>query len=91
VISQATSISSVVQQLSLGMGVTFGAFALTLSNHLQGHTTLVARDFPPAFIAIAVLALSSLLFLRKLHVDAGAEVAGRVTVAEAAGTAKNLS
>ncbi|WP_276313526.1 MFS transporter [Pararobbsia silviterrae] len=76
-VSQASSISSAVQQLSLGMGVTIGAFALQASSALQGHTTLVASDFRPAFVFIGVLSLCSLRFLRQLPADAGAEISGR--------------
>lgn len=76
-VSQASSISSAVQQLSLGMGVTIGAFALQASSALQGHTTIVASDFWPAFVLIGLVSLSSMRFLRTLRDDAGAEISGR--------------
>ena len=74
--SQATSLASVVQQLAAGMGVTVGAFALQGSNFLQGHTAVVAADFPPAFIVIALVSASSLLWLSRLAKTAGAAISG---------------
>jgi EmrB/QacA subfamily drug resistance transporter len=76
-VSQASSIASAVQQLSLGMGVTVGAFALQASSALQGHATLVASDFRPAFVLIGLLSFSSMRFLRQLPETAGAEISGR--------------
>ncbi|GAB2897966.1 MFS transporter [Uliginosibacterium flavum] len=74
--SQATSLASVVQQLAAGMGVTVGAFALQGSGFLQGHASVVAADFPPAFIVIALVSLSSLIWLRTLVRNAGAAISG---------------
>ncbi|AKZ64751.1 major facilitator transporter [Herbaspirillum hiltneri N3] len=76
-LSQATSIASVAQQLSVGMGVVLGGFALQMSNHLQGHATLVSQDFWPAFLTVAVAASFSIPMLMRLPPDAGAELAGR--------------
>ncbi|EJL88344.1 drug resistance transporter, EmrB/QacA subfamily [Herbaspirillum sp. CF444] len=76
-LSQATSIASVAQQLSVGMGVVLGGFALQTSNHLQGHATLVAQDFWPAFLTVAVAASFSIPLLMRLPANAGAELAGR--------------
>ncbi|MEJ0003314.1 MAG: MFS transporter [Pararobbsia sp.] len=77
-VSQASSIASAVQQLSLGMGVTVGAFALQASSALQGHAELVAADFWPAFVLIGLLALGSLRFILQLPGDAGAEISGKI-------------
>jgi len=76
-LSQATSIASVAQQLSVGMGVVLGGFALQMSNHIQGHATLVSQDFWPAFLTVAVAASFSIPLLMRLPSDAGAELAGR--------------
>jgi EmrB/QacA subfamily drug resistance transporter len=76
-LSQATSIASVAQQLSVGMGVVLGGFALQMSNRLQGHATLVSQDFWPAFLTVAVAASFSIPMLMRLPPDAGAELAGR--------------
>lgn len=78
-LSQATSIASVAQQLSVGMGVVLGGFALQMSNQLQGHATLVSQDFWPAFMTVAVAASFSIPMLLRLPPNAGAELAGRGT------------
>ena len=75
--SQATSIASVAQQLSVGLGVTVAGLALQTSMDWQGHSTLVTADFWPAFLAVAVVSGSSVLFNLRLSPDAGAELARR--------------
>ena len=74
--SQATSISGMSQRLAQSVGVAFGAYALEISARVQGHDTIGAADFWPAFIAIALISASSSLFHAKLAPDAGAEVSG---------------
>ncbi|MDY7579818.1 DHA2 family efflux MFS transporter permease subunit [Herbaspirillum sp. RTI4] len=76
-LSQATSIASVAQQLSVGMGVTLGGLALQLSMAVQGHTTLVTADFWPAFLVVGIMAATSIPLLIRLPRDAGAELSGR--------------
>jgi hypothetical protein len=49
---------------------------LQLSSTLQGHTTIVAEDFWPAFVGIALISLGAPLLHRRLPVDAGASVSG---------------
>jgi hypothetical protein len=66
-----------VQQLSLGVGVTTGAFALQASNFLQGHQKIVAGDFWPAFVALGLIAMTSAYSISKLSSNAGADMAGR--------------
>jgi EmrB/QacA subfamily drug resistance transporter len=76
-LSQATSIASVAQQLSIGLGVTIGGLALQASMDWQGHANLVAADFWPAFLAVAIISASSIIFNLRLAPDAGAELARR--------------
>lgn len=76
-LSQATSISSVAQQLAIGMGVTVGGLALQMSNTAQGHAQIVASDFWPAFLAIGMISALSIPFAMRLSKNAGAELAGR--------------
>jgi hypothetical protein len=76
--SQMTSVSSMAQRLSQSLGIAVGAYALELSSIAQGHTTIVAADFPPAFIAIALIAATSLWFHRRLDPAAGTEVSGHL-------------
>ena len=73
---QTTSIASMTQRLSQSLGIAIGAYALELSSLAQGHASIVAADFPPAFIAIGVLAALSALFHRRLARSAGTEVSG---------------
>ena len=74
--SQATSISSMVQRLTQSLGIIIGAYALGLSSLAQGHDAIVAVDFPPAFIVVAVIAALPVLFHRRLAHAAGTEVSG---------------
>jgi MFS family permease len=76
--SQATSIAGVTQRLAQSLGIAVGAYALELSSLAQGHTAIVAADFPPAFIVIAVIAALSVFLHRRLPRAAGTEVSGHV-------------
>lgn len=76
-VSRATSLVSVAQQLAISAGVAFGALAVETTVHLRAGSTLVASDFPPAFIAVAVLSALSVPIFLKLSPEAGAELADR--------------
>lgn len=82
-VSSATSMFATVQQLSLGLGVTVGAFALQASNYIQGHREIVAGDFWPAFLVLGLIAASSAFAIAGLSPDAGAEMAGHRSQTEA--------
>ena len=75
--SQASSVASMAQRLAQSLGVAIGAYALQISGLLQGHAEVVVADFPPAFIAVALLSAVSMFFHAALPADAGAEVSGR--------------
>ncbi len=81
--SQATSLASVVQQLAAGTGITLGALALLAASHANGHSEIMAIDFAPAFVFVGIMAASSLLWLWRLPADAGAELSGHQTGAPA--------
>ncbi|MFO0995897.1 MAG: MFS transporter [Alphaproteobacteria bacterium] len=72
--SQATSLVSMAQQLSLSIGVGVGAFVLHLT--AGGATRLTALDFMPAFFTIGAIAMLPALVYRRLPADAGREVSG---------------
>jgi EmrB/QacA subfamily drug resistance transporter len=75
--SRATSFASMMQQLSLSIGVGTGALLLHLTVAARGGDQLAAGDFWPAFFVVALLAaLSALVYLPHAP-DAGAEVSGR--------------
>ncbi len=75
--SRATSLASMTQQLSLSVGVGIGAAVLHIVLSMRGGTTLMAGDFMYAFFATALIALSSVLVFWRLGPDAGGEVSGR--------------
>ncbi|MGO9430645.1 DHA2 family efflux MFS transporter permease subunit [Rhodoblastus sp.] len=74
--SKATSFSAVVQQLSLSSGVSIAAAVVeaTRSFSLDGH--IGAKDFPPAFFAVAAITASSALIFMRLRPNAGAALSG---------------
>lgn len=74
--SRATSLASVVQQLAAGTGVTVGAFALQGSTWWRGHADVMAADFRSAFICVALVSVSSLFWLARLEKKAGAAISG---------------
>ena len=74
--SRATSLMSMAQRLSQSMGVAAGAYALELSSLWQGHASIMAADFWPAFIVAALISISSLYFYLTLSPDAGTELSG---------------
>jgi len=84
--SQATSMASVAQQLSVSLGVTVGAYSLQLSQFVRGGAVLDATDFHIAFVVVSAIALSSTLYFQRLDPDAGAELAGRPRAMVAAET-----
>ncbi|HVG52094.1 MAG TPA: MFS transporter, partial [Xanthobacteraceae bacterium] len=75
--SRATSIVSVAQQLSVSTGVAIGALAVELATNWAGTPQITAADFPPAFLFVGALSMSSALFFARLAPDAGAELARR--------------
>ncbi len=86
--SRATSFASMMQQLSLSIGVGTGALVLHLAVAARGGEQLAAGDFAPAFFTVAVIgALSALVYL-PLPADAGAEVSGRPLLAKPASSRK---
>jgi EmrB/QacA subfamily drug resistance transporter len=78
--SSATSISGVMQQLSLSIGVALGAFVVETAAALRGGGEPIATDFTPAFFTVAAIsALSTFVFVG-LKPDAGAEMSGHHAV-----------
>jgi EmrB/QacA subfamily drug resistance transporter len=75
--SRATSLVAAAQQLSLSTGVAVGALVVEITIRLKHSATMGAADFPPAFIAIGLLAASAALVFVQLKPDAGEELSGR--------------
>ena len=76
-LSRATSLTSMAQQLSQTAGVATAALLLHTVLTLRGGTALTAVDFYPVFVGIAIISLLSVPFFLKMSPDAGAEVSGR--------------
>ncbi|HEX4617112.1 MAG TPA: DHA2 family efflux MFS transporter permease subunit [Stellaceae bacterium] len=76
-LSRATSLSSMAQQLSQTAGVATAALMLHTVLTWRGGTTLMAADFYPAFVGVALISLLSVPFFLRISPDAGAEVSGR--------------
>jgi hypothetical protein len=84
--SNASTLASMAQQLFLSLGVALGAMLLHISLGSRGASHLSTHDFMPAFMAMGVLALlSSVLFIPLEH-HAGDEVSGRRAGVELAHT-----
>jgi MFS family permease len=77
--SDATSLYTVIQQLSLSGGVVVAALVLELVQFWRGEPTLEAGDFAMAFGVVAIAALSSVQMFSSLASNAGASVSGRAT------------
>jgi EmrB/QacA subfamily drug resistance transporter len=76
-VSRATTLVAVAQQLALSTGVAVGALIVELTLRLKHGAAISAEDFPPAFLAVAVLTASSGFIFARLPHEAGAELAGR--------------
>ena len=72
--SQATSFTSVAQQIAITAGVATAALAIDGVRFLRGDTVLTAGDFAPAFVIVGLVSLSSIFFLLPLPIDAGASL-----------------
>jgi EmrB/QacA subfamily drug resistance transporter len=77
-LSAATSITSTAQQLSMALGVTWGAALLAASTSVLGHETPEMVDFAIAFLGAAVPPLLSAPLAAKLAPDAGAAASRHV-------------
>ena len=79
-LSRATSLTSMAQQLSQTAGVATAALLLHTVLTLRGGTALAAPDFYPVFVGVAMISLLSVPFFLRMSPDAGAEVSGRAPV-----------
>ena len=75
--SRATALTAAAQQLSLSTGVAVGALVVEITLRLKHSPTMGAADFPPAFLAISLLAASAALVFMQLSPTAGEELSGR--------------
>lgn len=73
--SQASSISSTLQQLSLALGVAFAATILEVSTTIHGGA-LSLKDFHTAFVVVSIVSALSIIPLMRMDKNAGALVSG---------------
>ena len=81
-LSRATSLTSMCQQLSQTAGVATGALLLYVFMAARGEGELTPLDFSLAFATVGALAMLSVPFFLKMSPDAGAEVSGRAAVSK---------
>jgi EmrB/QacA subfamily drug resistance transporter len=79
--SGASTLSSTIQQLTIGMGVAVGAIALRVAAWIHGHGAQSAplvtpADFSLAFLLVAAVGLASIFDVFGLDPRAGAHVSG---------------
>lgn len=80
--SSASTFFSMVQQMTIGLGIAFGAIALHAAVLVHGdHGQLSLADFRVAFVLVAVLVLISVLYFIGIEPDAGGEVSGHTRAA----------
>jgi Na+(H+)/acetate symporter ActP len=83
VMSRATSLIAVGQQLSISVGVAVGALLVDLTLWWRGHATITAADFRPAWIIVASISALSCLVFARMPSDAGAALATGAAALEA--------
>ena len=76
-LSRATSLTSMCQQLSQAVGVGTGALLLFVFIAMRGEHQPTPFDFSLAFLMVAGIGMLSVPFFFKMSPDAGAEVSGR--------------
>ncbi|MBV8777023.1 MAG: MFS transporter [Alphaproteobacteria bacterium] len=76
-LSRATSLTSMCQQLSQAVGVGTGALLLFVFIAWQGEAHPTPLDFSLAFAAVGCIGMLSVPFFLKMSPDAGAAVSGR--------------
>jgi hypothetical protein len=74
-IGRATSVASVIQQVSLGLGVTIAGIVLQISHEVQGHARIVWSDFWPAFFVVGLFCVASIPVTMRMPANAGDEIA----------------
>ena len=80
--ARASTLAAMVQQIALAAGVTVGGYVLTVVSLATGQPVEASINFTWAFLTIALISASSALVMRRLAVDAGAEMAGRAQAGE---------
>jgi len=74
--SQASSLSGMMQQFSLSLGVAVGGYALQISGWLRHDAATAAGSFSTAFVIVGAISAISAWLMWKLPADAGLEMSG---------------
>ena len=72
--SQATSFTSVGQQISVSAGVAVGAIVLESLRYARGSNEILLSDFSIAFFVVAACSVTAIFMLIRLPIDAGASL-----------------
>jgi EmrB/QacA subfamily drug resistance transporter len=72
--SRASSFAATAQQLGVSLGVACSALAINVSMAVRGVDQAAAIDVVWAFLLIGILAASSIVSFRRLHVSAGSSL-----------------
>jgi MFS family permease len=75
--SDATSFYSMIQQVSLTLGVSISAVVLSAAIRASGHSKPELSDFSAAFLAVAAISVIPFFMCWRLPADAGSELTGR--------------
>ena len=73
-VSRAVTLSTVMQQVSLSLGISFGALLLSLTH--SGGGKLTPDRFTVPFMAIGLISMAAIPFYRSLAADAGSTISG---------------
>jgi EmrB/QacA subfamily drug resistance transporter len=73
--SNANTLSSTIQQLTMGLGVAIGAIALQIGTHALGSGASARSPFAVAFLIIAALPVLAVIEAIRLDPHAGASIA----------------
>src|SRR5262245_40298381 len=76
-IGQATSLSGMLQQLSLSLGVAIGGYSLEIVGVVAGRSSTDISNFTIAFLVVGLISAASAYYAWRLPRNAGAEMAGR--------------
>ncbi|MGE0340309.1 MAG: DHA2 family efflux MFS transporter permease subunit [Xanthobacteraceae bacterium] len=72
--SQATSLTSVAQQISISAGVALSAIVLELLRYFRGSQEILLSDFSIAFFVVAAFSFLAIFLLIRLPINAGASL-----------------
>ena len=76
-LGKANGLYTVLQQLSLALGVAAAAFVLDGRLWWSGRADVVADDFSFAFLVVSIVSAVSVFFYLKLDARAGASISGQ--------------